>query len=168
MARIVIYNLENNILKEVIFTDKVEDSPKLVGEAIKSSKVTDLVSMFSELSELGLGVFIDLNYVPNEGESASEYGYGYSYEVNISSYGNFGTHKVTRIQALTSDFDDEELDKLLEVDSIREIYEKDAKFRRLIDQVRIVDADWSAIVNYLNKVYAFEFTFITYNNEENS
>jgi hypothetical protein len=153
-------------MKKCIFVNDSDNLPESISKSVIGSEVSDKVELLRKLSELGLNVFIDDSY-PDD-EVTQEYGVGFSYEINIIPFTNLEKGKVRTLQFITPDFDDEEIERLIEVDCIKEIYEKDVNFRKLIDQVRVVDANWDTVLNYLNSTYSFEFKIIHYTDDKDS
>jgi len=163
MKRIMIYDSETNVQRLIAFSSELDFDT--LASQLNLPNVTDKNSFLRELALAGLSVFVDPSY---EGKT-SNYISEASYEMNVLHYTKLGELKVSLIKFITRNFDDEEVDKLFSLDDLREIYETDESLRRLISQTQALESSWTAVLNYLTRVYGFMFITINYYpNEEES
>ena len=170
MARLLIYKKEDKTLvkafiaKGPVMDELIKETSDLLG-----TEVTDFSSFYQALSKLGYGCLYDLHFEPEDIDNLElGYGHEYEYEVNIEPFSEFDLRKIRRLQFSTATFDSEEVESILELPEIRDIYGKDEAFRKLIGQIQLVGANWDVLVSYLVNTYGFKFTFIYYRDEEES
>lgn len=170
MARLLIYKKEDKTLVKA-FISNSSSSIELIKETsnLLGLDISDYSDFYQALSKFGYGFLYDQNFDISEIDNLElGYGHEYEYEVNIEPFSEFGLSKIIRLQFSTSDFDSEEVESILELPEIRDIYEKDEALRKLIGQIQLVGANWDVLVSYLVNTYGFKFTFVYYGNEEES
>lgn len=156
----MIYDSETLVSKLIAFSEEL-DFVTLASQ-LDLTEVTDKNSFLKKLSEAGMNIFVDPNY---EGKVRNYKGDS-SYEINVLHYTKLGELKISSVKFLTRNFDEEEVDKLFELDDLREIYETDEALVRLVSQTQALDSSWITVLNYLTRVYGFMFITINYYPDE--
>lgn len=85
------------------------------------------------------------------------------YELNIIPYNKLGNNNNIVLLFKTADFDTEEVDAILKVPEINEIYLSDSKLQDIVNSMVLLGGgNWKVLFNYLTEIYGFKFQIINY------